>query len=62
MGILGLIDDILNIIGHGKIKGLSAHAKLIGMFLFAGFVSRWFYGRLDIDYINLRPIAGKISI
>lgn len=62
MGVLGLIDDILNIIGHGKIKGLSAHAKLIGMFLFAGFVSRWFYGRLDIDYINLRPIAGKISI
>ncbi len=25
-------------------------------------MSRWFYSRLGIDYINLRPIAGKISI
>ncbi len=32
------------------------------MFLFAGFISRWFYGRLDIDYINLRPLAGKVNI
>lgn len=62
MGVLGLIDDILNIIGHGKMKGLSANAKLIGMFLFAWFMSRWFYSRLGIDYINLRPIAGKVSI
>jgi hypothetical protein len=30
-----LIDDYLNVKGHGKIKGLSAKAKLLGMFLIA---------------------------
>jgi hypothetical protein len=29
MGLIGLIDDWLNIKGVGKIKGLSAKAKLI---------------------------------
>jgi len=32
------------------------------MFLFAGFISRWFYTKLGVDYINLWPIAGKIDI
>ncbi|MFA5747742.1 MAG: hypothetical protein WC872_01380, partial [Candidatus Absconditabacterales bacterium] len=41
MGLIGLIDDILNIKGHGKVKGLSAKAKLIGMVIFATFISRW---------------------
>lgn len=62
MGVLGLIDDYLNVKWHGAIKWLSAKAKLIGMFIIAGFISRWFYTRLWIDYINLRPIAGKIEI
>jgi UDP-N-acetylmuramyl pentapeptide phosphotransferase/UDP-N-acetylglucosamine-1-phosphate transferase len=35
MGIIGLVDDYLNIKNYGKIKGLSAKAKLIGMFLFS---------------------------
>lgn len=62
MGILGLIDDYLNVKWHGAIKWLSAKAKLIGMFLIAGFISWFFYSRLGIDYINLRPITGKIDI
>ncbi len=62
MWLIGLVDDFLNIKGHGAVKGLSAKAKLIGMFFFSAFISRWFYSRLWIDYINLRPIAGKISI
>lgn len=62
MGILGLIDDYLNVKWHGSIKWLSAKAKLIGMFVIAGFISWFFYTRLGIDYINLRPIAGKIDI
>ncbi len=32
------------------------------MVIFSAFISRWFYSRLGIDYINLRPIAGKVSI
>ncbi|HPC34325.1 MAG TPA: hypothetical protein PLP73_01585 [Candidatus Absconditabacterales bacterium] len=62
MGLIGLIDDILNIRGCSKKKGLSARAKLIMMFIFSAFISRWFYAKLGVDYINLRPFAGKVSI
>ncbi|MFZ2151160.1 MAG: phospho-N-acetylmuramoyl-pentapeptide-transferase [Candidatus Absconditicoccaceae bacterium] len=62
MGIIGLVDDYLNVKGHGTIKGLSAKTKLIGMCLFSAFISRWFYSKLGIDYINLWPIAGEISL
>ncbi len=62
MGLLGLLDDFLNIKWYGKIKWLSAKAKLIGMVIFSGFISRWFYSRLGVDYINFWPIAGKVSL
>jgi UDP-N-acetylmuramyl pentapeptide phosphotransferase/UDP-N-acetylglucosamine-1-phosphate transferase len=62
MGIIGLIDDILNIKNIGKIKGLSIRAKMIGMILFSARIAYRFYAKLGIDYINLRPIAGKIGI
>ena len=32
------------------------------MVVFSAFISRWFYSRLGIDYINFWPIAGKISL
>lgn len=62
MWAIWLIDDWLNVKGVGKIKWLSAKAKLIWMFLFAWFISRWFYSKLWIDYINFWPIAGKIHL
>ena len=62
MGLIVLIDDFLNIKNYGKVKGLSARAKLIGMFIFSAWISYWFYVKLGIDYINLRPIAGKIEV
>jgi phospho-N-acetylmuramoyl-pentapeptide-transferase len=62
MGLIGVIDDRLNIKWVGKIKWLSVKAKLIGMFFFAGFISRRFYVKLGIDYVNLRPIAGKVDL
>lgn len=62
MGLIGLVDDILNIKWHGKVKWLSARTKLIGMFIFSAFISRWFYSRLGIDYINFWPIAGKVTL
>jgi UDP-N-acetylmuramyl pentapeptide phosphotransferase/UDP-N-acetylglucosamine-1-phosphate transferase len=52
----------LNIKNYGKIKGLSAKAKLIGMFLFSWWISYWFYVKLGIDYINFWPIAWKIEV
>lgn len=62
MGLIGLVDDFLNIKGHGSVKWLSAKTKLIGMIIFSAFISRWFYARLGIDYINFWPIAGKVSL
>lgn len=62
MGLIGIVDDYLNIKGHGKIKGLSARAKLIGMFIFSAWISYWFYAKLGVSYINLWPLAGKIEV
>ncbi|MCX6822804.1 MAG: hypothetical protein NTX91_02285 [candidate division SR1 bacterium] len=62
MGLIGLVDDILNIKGHGKVKGLSAKTKLIGMFIFAAFISRRFYSKLGVDYINFWPFGGNVSL
>ncbi len=62
MGLIGVVDDWLNIKWVGKVKGLSAKAKLLWMFLFAGFISWWFYRKLGISYVNLWPIADKVDI
>ena len=62
MGLIGLVDDFLNIKNYGKVKGLSARAKLIGMVIFSAWISYWFYVKLGIDYINLWPIAWKIEV
>lgn len=62
MGLIGLVDDFLNIKNYGTIKGLSAKTKLIGMVLFSAWISYRFYIKLGVDYINLRPLAWKIEI
>lgn len=62
MWLIGLIDDILNIKQIWKIKWLNIRAKMIGLCLFSAFISYWFYIKLGIDYVNLRPIAGKIQL
>lgn len=55
MGCIGLVDDLLNIRGYGKVKGLSALWKMIGMILFASFITYWFYGQLQVDRLLLWP-------
>lgn len=62
MWLIWVIDDILNIKWFGRKKWLSAKAKLIMMFVFAGFISWWFYAKLGVDYINFWPIAGEIHL
>lgn len=62
MGLIGLVDDILNIKNVGKVKGLSIRGKMFWLVLFSGFISYWFYVKLGIDYINLRPITGQVKI
>lgn len=55
MWLIGLVDDILNIRGHGKVKGLSARSKMFGMVFFSAFITYWFYGQLNVDWLLLRP-------
>ncbi len=62
MWLIGLLDDFLNIRWFGRKKGLSAKAKLILMFIFAGFISWWFYVKLGVDYINIWPFGWEIHI
>jgi len=59
---LGLVDDVLNIRWNGKIKWLTAKMKLVWMFLFSWFISRWFYTKLGIDYINIWPFGGELQL
>lgn len=62
MWLIGLLDDVLNMRWFGTKKWLSAKAKLIMMFVFAAFISWWFYAKLGVDYINLWPFAGEVHI
>lgn len=62
LGLLWLLDDIFNIRGKWAIKGLSAKAKIIWMVLVSWLISRWFYDKLGVDYVNFRPFAGQIHL
>lgn len=62
MWIIGLIDDILNIMNFWKVKWLSAKWKTIGMICFAFFIAYRFIWRLEIDYINLQPFHESIQL
>ena len=55
MGLIGLIDDILNIRWYWKVKWLSASAKMVGMVFFAAFITYWFYVQLGVDRLLLWP-------
>ena len=60
MWLIGLIDDILNIMNVWKVKWLNMRAKMLGLILFSGWISYWFYHVLWIDYINLAPIFSNV--
>lgn len=52
-GILGAIDDYLNIKGIGETKGLSAKLKLLWLAIFAGAGGWWFYAKLGFTQIDI---------
>jgi phospho-N-acetylmuramoyl-pentapeptide-transferase len=62
MGILGLIDDRLNIVGKQGIKGMTAKMKMLWMALFSAFISYWFYAKLGVTALNLRPLWGEVEL
>lgn len=62
MGIIWLIDDILNISDYGAVKWLSAKAKMFGFVIFSAFISYRFYSKLGIHTIDLWPVYGVIDL
>lgn len=62
MGLLGFVDDRINILGKKGVKGMTANMKLIRMCLFSAFISYRFFSKLGIDTFNLRPFAGEVSL
>ncbi|MFH1284311.1 MAG: phospho-N-acetylmuramoyl-pentapeptide-transferase [Candidatus Peregrinibacteria bacterium] len=60
-GILGAIDDYLNVKGIGKTKGLSAKLKLAWLTVFSGAGAWWFYSKLGFDSISI-PIPGVADL
>jgi len=61
MGVLGGVDDWLNIKGVGKKRGLNTLPKLLSLLLIALLGALWFYYKLEIDSIHV-PYYGEISL
>jgi phospho-N-acetylmuramoyl-pentapeptide-transferase len=62
MGLVWLVDDILNICNYGAVKWLSAKSKMLGFVIFSAFISYRFYSKLGIHTVNLRPFYDQIDL
>lgn len=60
-GVLGAIDDYINVKGIGKNRGLSAKLKLFWLIFFGLAGAWWFYSKLGFDSVKL-PIPGAAEI
>jgi phospho-N-acetylmuramoyl-pentapeptide-transferase len=61
LGLLGGLDDYLNIKGVGKKRGLNALPKLLFLLLIALMGALWFYYRLGYNYIHV-PYVGNVTV
>lgn len=61
LGILGGVDDYLNIKGVGKTKGLKVLPKILSLLGISLLAALWFYFRLDYQSINI-PFVGNLHL
>lgn len=61
VGIIGLVDDYLNVRGIGRTKGLSARVKMILLTIFALIGAYWFYVKLGHTGLHF-PFLGEVSL
>lgn len=61
LGLLGALDDYLNITGFGKKRGLEALPKFLTLFAIASACAYWFYVKLGYDTVYL-PLFGRIDL
>lgn len=52
-GILGAVDDYINVRGIGKNKGLTAKLKFFWLLIFSGAGAWWFFSKLGYDSISV---------
>ncbi|MDD4151835.1 MAG: phospho-N-acetylmuramoyl-pentapeptide-transferase [Candidatus Gracilibacteria bacterium] len=63
VGLLGAVDDFMNVRGIGRTKGLSAKFKFFWLFVFAGLGATWFYYKLGWNVVdNLGHFVKSIKI
>ena len=61
VGLIGLVDDYMNIKGIGRTKGLPAKVKMALLLLFASMGAYWFHYKLGFSSIHL-PFLGDLSM
>lgn len=61
MGILGAIDDYMNVRNIGGKKGMSARVKMLGLTIFAFLGAYWFSAKLGHDSITI-PGFGPVNL
>jgi len=60
-GLLGAVDDYLNICGVGKRRGLNVLPKLFTLLFLSTLGALWFYYKLDINAIHI-PFYGSFPV
>lgn len=61
VGIIGMVDDYLNVRGIGRTKGLSARVKMVLLTIFAGLGAYWFYFKLGQTGLHV-PFFGDLKL
>ncbi len=61
VGIIGFVDDYLNIREIGKTKWLSARVKVISLIIFGFIGAYWFYFKLGYNAVHV-PFIGGVTI
>jgi phospho-N-acetylmuramoyl-pentapeptide-transferase len=61
LGLLGAVDDYLNIRGVGKRRGLDFLPKILSLFLISALGALWFYFKLDYNQIHV-PFFGQVTV
>lgn len=61
LGLLGAVDDYLNIIGVGKKRGLDVLPKISSLLLISTAAAFWFYFKLGYDQIHV-PFLGQFAL
>lgn len=61
VGILGIIDDVVNIKSTGGVAGIKSKVKMGWLILIALLGAFWFYSKLGHDVINI-PFNGDLTI